>query len=48
VKKFTTFSNMNCNKFPENCLKEVRHVSQQRADILNIFYDGEYRFNYCI
>jgi hypothetical protein len=23
----------NCNKFPEICLKEFRHVSQQRVDI---------------
>jgi hypothetical protein len=28
------------------CSKEFRHVSQQRADILNIFYDGEYNINY--
>jgi hypothetical protein len=39
---------MNCNKFPKICLKEFRHVSQQRADILNIFYDGEYNINYYI
>jgi uncharacterized circularly permuted ATP-grasp superfamily protein len=31
-----------------NLLKELRHVSQQRADILNIFYDGEYNINYYI
>jgi hypothetical protein len=37
---------LNCNKFPEICLKEFRHVSQQSADILNIFYDGEYNINY--
>jgi hypothetical protein len=48
VKQFTTFSNVNCNKFPKICLKEFRHVSQQRADILNIFYDGEYNINYYI
>jgi hypothetical protein len=30
------------------CLKEFRHVSQQRADILNIFYDGDYSMNYYI
>jgi hypothetical protein len=41
VKQFITFSNVNCNKFPKICLKEFRHVSQQRADLLNIFYDGE-------
>jgi hypothetical protein len=40
TKQFTTFNNVNCNKFPEVCLKEFRHVSQHRADILNIFYDG--------
>jgi hypothetical protein len=28
------------------CLKEFRNVSQQRADILNIFYDDEYNINY--
>jgi hypothetical protein len=28
--------------------KELRHVSQQRADILNILYDGEYSINYYI
>jgi hypothetical protein len=33
VKQFTTFSNVNCNKFPEICLKEFRLVSQQTADI---------------
>jgi hypothetical protein len=48
VKQFTTFSKVNCNKFPEIYLKEIRHVSQQRADILNIFYDGEYSINYYI
>jgi hypothetical protein len=48
VKEFTTFSNGNCKKFPEICLKEFRLVSQQRADILNIFYDGEYSINYYI
>jgi hypothetical protein len=48
LKQFTTFSNMNCNKFPEICLKEFRHVSQQWIDILNIFYDGEYNINYYI
>jgi hypothetical protein len=37
VKQFTTFSNGNCNKFPEICLKEFRYVLKQRADILNIF-----------
>jgi hypothetical protein len=30
------------------CLKEFRHVLQQRADILNIVYDGEYNINYYI
>jgi hypothetical protein len=39
---------VNCKKFPEICLKELRHISQQRADILNIFYDGEYSINYYI
>jgi hypothetical protein len=29
---------MNCNKFPNICLKEFRHISQQRTDILNIFH----------
>jgi hypothetical protein len=48
MKQFTTFSNVNCNKFSKICLKEFRHVSQQRADILNIFYDGEYNINYYI
>jgi hypothetical protein len=48
VKQFTTFSNVNCNKFPEICLQEFRLVSQQRVDILNIFYDGEYNISYCI
>jgi hypothetical protein len=48
VKKFTTFSNLNCTKFPEICFKEFRHVWQQRSDILNIFYDGEYSINYYI
>jgi hypothetical protein len=48
VKQFKTFRNVNCNKFPEICLKEFRHVSQQREDILNIFYDGEYNINYYI
>jgi hypothetical protein len=37
VKLFTTFSNANCTKFPEICLIEFRHVSQQRTDIFNIF-----------
>jgi hypothetical protein len=46
VKKFTTFSNVKCNKFPEICLREFRHVSQQRTDILNTFYDGEDNINY--
>jgi hypothetical protein len=36
---------MICNKFPEICLKEFRHNLQQRADILNIFYDGKYSIN---
>jgi hypothetical protein len=48
LKQFATFSNVNCNKFPEFCLKEFRHVSQQRADILNIFLDGEHNINYYI
>jgi hypothetical protein len=39
---------MNCNLFPKICLKEFRHVSQQRVDILNIFCDGEYNVNYYI
>jgi hypothetical protein len=43
-----TFSNINCNRFPKICLNEFRHVSQQKADILNIFYDGEYNINYYI
>jgi hypothetical protein len=29
-------------------LKEFRHVSQQRADIFNFFYDGECSINYYI
>jgi hypothetical protein len=36
------------NKFPEIYLKEFRHVSQQRADIFNFFYDGECSINYYI
>jgi hypothetical protein len=48
VKQFTTFSNVNCNKSLEICLKEFRQVSQQRADILNMFYDDEYSINYYI
>jgi hypothetical protein len=48
LKQFTTFSNVNCNKFPEICLKEFRHVSQRSADILNIFYDGDCNINYSI
>jgi hypothetical protein len=27
-------------------IKEFRHVSQQRTDMLNIFYDSEYNINY--
>jgi hypothetical protein len=46
MKRFITFCNVNCNKFPEICLKEYIHVSQQRTNILNIFYDGEYNINY--
>jgi hypothetical protein len=38
-----TSGSMKCNKFPEICLKEFRHVSQQ-----NIFYGGEYKINYYI
>jgi hypothetical protein len=34
--------------FPKSVQKEFRHVSQQRADILNIFYDGECNINYYI
>jgi hypothetical protein len=45
--QFTTFSNMNCNKFSKICLKEFRHFSQEKAGILNI-YDGEYNINYYI
>jgi hypothetical protein len=41
-------TNVNCKKFPELCLKQFRHVSQQRVDNLNIFYDGEYNVNYYI
>jgi hypothetical protein len=48
LEQFTTFSNVNCNKFPVICLKEFRHVSQQRVDILNIFNGGEYHINYYI
>jgi hypothetical protein len=48
VKQHATFSNANCKKFLKICLKEFRHVLQQRADILNIFYDGEYNINYHI
>jgi hypothetical protein len=48
VKQFATFSKVNCNKCPEICLKEFRHVSQEGADILNIFHDGEYNINYDI
>jgi hypothetical protein len=39
---------VNCNKFPEICLKEFRYVSQQKANIFNIFYDGEHNINYYI
>jgi hypothetical protein len=39
---------MNFNKFPNICLKEFRHVSQQSAHISNIFYDDEYNINYYI
>jgi hypothetical protein len=46
--KLTTFGNVNCDKFPGICLSECRHVSQLRADILNIIYDGEYSMNYYI
>jgi hypothetical protein len=28
-----------------NLFKKFRHVWQQRVDILNIFYDGEYNIN---
>jgi hypothetical protein len=48
AKQFTTFSNVNCNKFPEISLKKFRHVSQQRADVLKTIYDGEYNINYYI
>jgi hypothetical protein len=48
VKQCTTFSNVNCNKFPEICLKELRNVSQQGANIFIIFYDGECSINYYI
>jgi hypothetical protein len=48
MKQFTTFSNVDCNKFPELCLKEFRHVSQQMADIFNIFHDVKYNINYYI
>jgi hypothetical protein len=48
MKQFTTFNNVNCNKFPEICLREFRRVSQQRVDILNIIYDGEYNIYYYI
>jgi hypothetical protein len=46
VKQFTIFGNIICSKFPEIFLKDFRHVSQQMADILKIFYDGEYNINY--
>jgi hypothetical protein len=48
MKQFTTFSKVNCNNFPEICLKEFRHVSHQKAGILNIFCDGEYSISYYI
>jgi hypothetical protein len=41
VKQFTIFSNMNSTSFLKSVLKEFRHVSWQKADIFNIFYDGE-------
>jgi hypothetical protein len=44
----TDKSDVTCNKFPEIYLKEFWHVSQQKADILNIFYNGEYNINYYI
>jgi hypothetical protein len=31
---------VNCNKLPK-----FKHVSQQRADIFNIFYESEYHIN---
>jgi hypothetical protein len=48
VKQFTKFSSVNCNKFPDTSVKEFRHGSEQRTDILNIFFDSEYNINYCI
>jgi hypothetical protein len=32
----------------QHLFKEFRHDSQQGADILNTFYDGEYNINYYI
>jgi hypothetical protein len=46
VQQFTTFSSENCKKFREVCLKEFRQVSQQRADIFNIYHDCEHDINY--
>jgi hypothetical protein len=40
--------NIQQREFPKICLKEFRHVTQQRADIMNVFYDGEYNINYYI
>jgi hypothetical protein len=48
VKQFTAFSNVNCNKFPEIYLKEFRHVSQQKVDILNISHDDKHNIDYYI
>jgi hypothetical protein len=42
-----SLSNVNCKKYPEICLKEFRHISQQRAEILDTYYD-EYKNNYYI
>jgi hypothetical protein len=32
---------------PEICIKQFRHVSQQTAGFLKIFYDGEYNSVEC-
>jgi hypothetical protein len=47
MKQFTSFSNVNCNRFTKICLKDFRHVSHQRAGIL-IIYDGEYNISYYV
>jgi hypothetical protein len=46
VKQFNNIQQYELQQVSGNLFKRIQQVSQQRADILNIFYDDEYTIDY--